>query len=167
MYDKSICLAKNNDAQQIAQVHVASWKETYTGIIHQEILDALDVEQKTMLWEQILSDSNHHVLVYIHNQKIMGFLDGYLNLENDIAEIRAFYLLKEIQKQGLGRELFQQFYQIALNHSYGSIRLEVFNKNSSRFFYEKLGAQCIGEEALPEFGEGIIELFYQWNLNRL
>ena len=93
-----------------------------------------------------------------------GFLDGYLNPESNIAEILAFYLLKEVQKQGIGRELFQKFYQCALNQGYAFIRLEVFNKNPSRFFYEKMGAQLINEAELPEFGLGITELLYQWKL---
>ncbi|EXB95451.1 acetyltransferase family protein [Acinetobacter baumannii 400834] len=93
-----------------------------------------------------------------------GFLDGYLNPENNIAEIRAFYLLREIQRKGVGRALFQKFYQCALNQGYAFIRLEVFNKNPSRFFYEKMGAKLTGEAELPEFGLGITELFYEWQL---
>ncbi|MFX6479630.1 hypothetical protein ABTG05_12900, partial [Acinetobacter baumannii] len=52
----------------------------------------------------------------------------------------------------------------ALNQGYAFIRLEVFNKNPSRFFYEKMGAKLTGEAELPEFGLGIIELFYEWQL---
>lgn len=75
-----------------------------------------------------------------------------------------FYLLREVQKQGIGRELFQNFYQCALNQGYSFIRLEVFNKNPSQFFYEKMGAKIIGETELPEFGFEITELLYQWKL---
>lgn len=95
---------------------------------------------------------------------VKGFLAGYLNPENNIAEILAFYLLEEIQRQGIGRDLFQNFYQCALNQGYAFIRLDVFNKNPSRFFYEKMGAKIIGETELPEFGFEITELLYQWEL---
>ncbi|NUF12146.1 GNAT family N-acetyltransferase, partial [Acinetobacter oleivorans] len=95
---------------------------------------------------------------------VKGFLDGYLNPENNIAEILAFYLLREVQKQGIGCELFQKFYQCALNQSYAFIRLEVFNKNPSRFFYEKMGAKIISETELLELGFEITELLYQWEL---
>ncbi len=37
-------------------------------------------------------------------------------------------------------------------------------KNPSRFFYEKMGAKLTGEAELPEFGLGITELFYEWQL---
>lgn len=159
-----IRIASLKDALSIAEVHVQGWKETYTGIIKQEILDELKILDKELLWKEIAKSPDHKLFVYTENGAVKGFLDGYLNPENNIAEIMAFYLLKEVQKQGMGRELFQKFYQCALNQEYGFIRLEVFNKNPSRFFYEKMGAKIIGETELPEFGFEITELLYQWKL---
>lgn len=162
--DMDIRIASLKDALSIAEVHVHGWKETYTGIIKQEILDELKILDKELLWKEIAKSPDHKLFVYTENGAVKGFLDGYLNPENNIAEIMAFYLLKEVQKQGMGRELFQKFYQCALNQGYGFIRLEVFNKNPSRFFYEKMGAKIIGETELPEFGFEITELLYQWKL---
>ncbi|NUG22962.1 GNAT family N-acetyltransferase [Acinetobacter lactucae] len=162
--EREIRIATLDDALSIAEVHVNGWKETYTGMLKQEILDELKVLDKELLWKEIATSPNHKLFIYTEKGVVKGFLDGYLNPENNIAEILAFYLLKEIQKHGIGRELFQKFYQCALNQGYGFIRLEVFNKNPSRFFYEKMGAKLIGETELPEFGPEITELFYQWEL---
>lgn len=162
--DTDIRIATFKDALSIAEVHVQGWKETYTGMVKQEILDELNVLDKEQLWKEISRSPNHKLFIYTENGVVKGFLDGYLNPENNVAEILAFYLLKEVQKQGIGRELFQKFYQCALNQGYAFIRLEVFNKNPSRFFYEKMGAKLIAEAELPEFGFGITELLYQWEL---
>ncbi|MBU3084941.1 GNAT family N-acetyltransferase [Acinetobacter seifertii] len=162
--DTDIRIATFKDALSIAEVHVQAWKETYTGMVKQEILDELNVLDKEQLWKEISRSLNHKLFIYTENGVVKGFLDGYLNPENNVAEILAFYLLKEVQKQGVGRELFQKFYQCALNQGYAFIRLEVFNKNPSRFFYEKMGAKLIGEAEPPEFGFGITELLYQWEL---
>ncbi|MDK4791807.1 MULTISPECIES: GNAT family N-acetyltransferase [Acinetobacter] len=162
--DTDIRIATFKDALSIAEVHVQAWKETYTGMVKQEILDELNVLDKEQLWKEISRSPNHMLFIYTENGVVKGFLDGYLNPENNVAEILAFYLLKEVQKQGIGRELFQKFYQCALNQGYAFIRLEVFNKNPSRFFYEKMGAKLIAEAELPEFGFGITELLYQWEL---
>ncbi|WP_151741746.1 GNAT family N-acetyltransferase [Acinetobacter seifertii] len=162
--DTDIRIATFKDALSIAEVHVQGWKETYTGMVKQEILDELNVLDKEQLWKEISRSPNHKLFIYTENGVVKGFLDGYLNPENNVAEILAFYLLKEVQKQGIGRELFQKFYQCALNQGYAFIRLEVFNKNPSRFFYEKIGAKLIAEAELPEFGFGITELLYQWEL---
>lgn len=132
--------------------------------LSKKYLDELNVLDKEQLWKEISRSPNHKLFIYTENGVVKGFLDGYLNPENNVAEILAFYLLKEVQKQGVGRELFQKFYQCALNQGYAFIRLEVFNKNPSRFFYEKMGAKLIGEAEPPEFGFGITELLYQWEL---
>lgn len=162
--DTDIRIASFKDVLSIAEVHVQGWKETYTGMLKQEILDELTVLDKEQLWEEISRSPDHKLFVYTENGIVKGFLDGYLNPENNMAQILAFYLLAEIQRQGVGRELFQKFYQCALNQGYAFIRLDVFNKNPSRFFYEKMGAKLIGETELPEFGFGITELLYQWEL---
>ncbi|OUC65543.1 GNAT family N-acetyltransferase [Acinetobacter seifertii] len=162
--DTDIRIATFKDALSIAEVHVQGWKETYTGMVKQEILDELNVLDKEQLWKEISRSPDHKLFIYTENGVVKGFLDGYLNPENNVAEILAFYLLREVQKQGIGRELFQKFYQCALNQGCAFIRLEVFNKNPSRFFYEKMGAKLIDEAELPEFGLGITELLYQWEL---
>lgn len=162
--DTDIRIATFKDALSIAEVHVQGWKETYIGMVKQEILDELNVLDKEQLWKEISRSPDHQLFIYTENGVVKGFLDGYLNPENNVAEILAFYLLKEVQKQGIGRELFQKFYQCVLNQGYAFIRLEVFNKNPSRFFYEKMGAKLIAEAELPEFGFGITELLYQWEL---
>ena len=162
--EREIRIATFKDSLSIAEVHVQCWKETYTGMLKQEILDELKVLDKELLWKEIAKSPDHKLFIYTENGMVKGFLDGYLSPENNTAEILAFYLLKEIQRQGIGRELFQKFYQCALNQGYAFIRLEVFNKNPSRFFYEKMGAKIIGESELPEFGFEITELFYQWEL---
>jgi len=42
-------MATVEDISQIAAVHVQSWRESYQGIIKQEILDELSVEQRAAL----------------------------------------------------------------------------------------------------------------------
>lgn len=73
-----IRLATQADITQIAAVHVQSWRETYQGLVKSEILAALNVAQKIQIWTQVFQDDNHCLLVYEKDQKILGFLDGYL-----------------------------------------------------------------------------------------
>ena len=44
--------------------------------------------------------------------------------------------------------------------------VEAFESQKSKMekMYEKMGAKLIGEAELPEFGEDITELLYQWEL---
>ncbi|WP_089606018.1 GNAT family N-acetyltransferase [Acinetobacter piscicola] len=159
-----IRIAVANDAQQIAEIHVQSWKETYTGIIKPEVLNNLSVPKRLTLWQQIIPDPDHQLFVYEKNGRILGFLDGYLNPNSNIAEIRAFYLLKNIQGEGVGRAMFETFHQLVHPKQHSILRLEVINKNPSRYFYEKMGGKAVGEDDASDLGEGITEVFYQWDI---
>ena len=97
--DTDIRIASFKDALSIAEVHVQSWKETYTGMIKQEILNELNVLDKQQLWKEISRSPDHKLFIYTENGVVKGFLDGYLNPENNIAEIRAFYLLRNSKKR--------------------------------------------------------------------
>lgn len=153
-----------NDAQQIAEIHVQSWKESYTGILNQDVLDALSIPKRLMLWEQLIPHPDHQLFVYEKDGRILGFLDGYLNPNHDIAEIRAFYLLKSVQDVGIGRAMFEKFYQLVHPQQHSILRLEVINKNPSRYFYEKMGGKAVGEQDASDLGDGITEVFYQWDM---
>ena len=156
--------AQVNDATQIAQVHVQSWHETYQDMVRPDILANLDVTQKTVLWTQLLQDQHHHIWVYEHDQKILGFLDAYLPEQHAVAEIKAFYLLKVIQKQGIGRKLFENVYQMIDSHKYQRLILDVFEQNPSRYFYEKLGATVYQVEDASDYGAGLQIYHYQWEI---
>lgn len=159
-----IRLATQADITQIAAVHVQSWRETYQGLAKSEILATLNVVQKIHIWTQVFQDDNHCLLVYEKDQKILGFLDGYLPKQKRTAEIRAFYLLKSIQKQGIGRELFKRFYQCIDVEKYDALTLEVFDQNPSRYFYEKLGATLVQVEDAENYGDGLKICHYQWKI---
>jgi GNAT superfamily N-acetyltransferase len=43
------------DAGPIARVHIASWRAAYVGLIPQDFLDAMDVEDRRLRWEGIFA----------------------------------------------------------------------------------------------------------------
>lgn len=88
--NSDIRIASFNDALSIAEVHVQGWKETYAGMVKQEILDELNVLDKEQLWKEISRSPDHKLFIYTENGVVKGFLDGYLNPESNIAEILAF-----------------------------------------------------------------------------
>ena len=45
--------AVNEDAKQIAVVHVDSWRTTYTGIVADAYLESLTYESKEKMWRTI------------------------------------------------------------------------------------------------------------------
>jgi hypothetical protein len=60
------------DAEAIAAVHVASWRAAYRGLIDQEVLDRLSVEQRAQAHRALLADASspHRVLVCERGERI-------------------------------------------------------------------------------------------------
>lgn len=150
------------DVSVIAQVHVKSWQETYEHIVHPHILAEYNVNKRIELWSQVLRLKNHIVLVAIDDGRIQGFIDVSLNEEKGIAKIMALYLLKNAQKKGLGKALFEQALQDVHPMQYPQILLNVYNQNPACQFYEHMGGQCVAEEDASEEGEKLKVLHYLW-----
>ena len=54
--------AKVSDANSIAKVHVESWKTTYQGVLPDDTLSKLSVENQAKLWRTSLSDPKIKIL---------------------------------------------------------------------------------------------------------
>ena len=150
------------DVAAIAQVHVQSWMETYSGMVYPHIMAEQDIEKRLQLWSQVLKLNNHIVLVYASENQIQGFIDVSLNEEKGVAKIMALYVLKVAQKQGIGRALFEQALQDVHPMQYPQILLNVYDHNPACQFYEHLGGTCIATEDASEEGENLKVLHYLW-----
>ncbi|NHB56433.1 GNAT family N-acetyltransferase [Acinetobacter sp. 194] len=149
------------DALQIARVHVQSWHETYSGIVHQHILNQLNAHDKARLWSQVLKDDQQHILVFEENSEIKGFADFYFNAKEQFGEIRAIYLLKMIHGRGIGLSLMQQGFKWFQQHDCQKIYVDVFDQNPSRFFYERFGAKSIHSEDAKDYGDTLKIVRYE------
>ena len=72
--------AKPEDALAIAEVHIASWRTTYPGIMPQEHLDALSLtEYEQLWWGRLRFAGLNQPLVSVaetSNKQIVGFVSG-------------------------------------------------------------------------------------------
>ncbi|OAZ65445.1 GNAT family N-acetyltransferase [Bacillus licheniformis] len=77
--------AKVSDANSIAKVHVESWKTTYQGVLPDDTLSKLSVENQAKLWRTSLSDPKNQDIVYVAEEtdgKIIGFASGGPNRDH-------------------------------------------------------------------------------------
>ena len=163
--------AMKDDASGIAKVHVKSWQETYQGIVSQDYLDSLKVDDREPLWEKSLSQSadTSPVFVAVNSEgEIVGFAsfgkERSGKYEAD-GELYAIYILKEYQRGKLGLRLLQA----GLNEMQSkSMLVWVLADNESRKFYESLKPQKAGEEVVKIAGKEFLEMAYVWKeLNNL
>jgi ribosomal protein S18 acetylase RimI-like enzyme len=160
--------ATKDDASGIAKVHVRSWQETYQGMISQDYLDSLKVEDRKPLWEKSLSESadTSPVFVAVNPEgEIVGFASvgkersGKFNAD---GELYAIYILKEYQRGKLGLRLLLAGLDDLLKQDYESMLVWVLADNESRKFYESLQPQKAGEEVVKIAGKEYIEVAYIW-----
>jgi RimJ/RimL family protein N-acetyltransferase len=141
----SIRPARAADAQAIAEVHVATWRAAYRGLLPQALLDGLSVQQRASSWRSILLAANDQTLVAIDGptEQIIGFVTVGVSRDNDtsdtVAELRAIYLHPSHWDTGLGRRLHDAGLDL-LSEPFTEVSLWVLDSNSrARRFYERLG----------------------------
>ncbi|MGB8212295.1 MAG: GNAT family N-acetyltransferase [Anaerolineales bacterium] len=165
----TIRLARSEDAPGIAKVHVDSWRTTYKGLIADEFLAALSHEQRTLYWTQNLADPPSASFVYIAETRpgeIVGFVSAGPEGQGDPnyrGEIYAIYLLNQVQRQGVGRELIHIAMQELCERSFSSMLLWVLKDNlPAREFYQAVGGELLREKPIEIGGQTLIEVAYGW-----
>lgn len=153
------------DVEGIAKVHINSWKSTYKGIISDDFLGKLNNESGIKRWRERLENPSEKYRILIaeeDKQQIIGFIDGGKNRgESDKyeAELYSFYLLRDVQKQGIGREMLRAFAEELKNEGFFNMIVWVLKDNPARTFYETMGrmyldAKCIEELSVEEVSYG-------------
>ena len=159
-----IRLAKIEDIQEIAKIHITSWKETYLDIVKDEILDQLSFDESFKLWSAVINDPLQKIYVYEKNQQVLGFADFYFPKQDVVGEIRALYLLKQIQGLGIGRQFIEVGFDVFRKLNFKFVEVDVFNKNHNRGFYECLGGVFVEAFDADDYGEGLKDYRYRYML---
>jgi ribosomal protein S18 acetylase RimI-like enzyme len=163
----SIRGANLTDAEAVAKVHVASWRESYEGIVPKAVLDTLSVAERTERWRGILAKAGHQSL-YVAEQEgtLVGFAQGGGNLSDELGqerELYAIYLLSRVKWQGIGRRLLRTLVDDFIRQGANSASLWVFKENhSARRFYERLGARLVVEKVNNRWDCELIDCGYIW-----
>ena len=154
------------DVEGIAKVHINSWKSTYKGIIPDDFLGKLNIESGIKRWRERLENPSEKYRILIaedDKQQIIGFIDGGNNRgESDTydAELYSFYLLEEVQKQGIGREMLRAFAEELKNEGFFNLIVWVLKDNPARTFYENMGEKYLESKCLEELS--VEEVSYGW-----
>ena len=184
--------AVDSDARGIAQVHIDSWRSTYTGIVPAEHLAGLDYDEREKRWHPLLADRRQNAFVAEDRDgRIIGFASGgpersgappasgTASCTDDpqiasegseeatapeySAELYAIYLFESGQRQGVGRRLVAALCSWFLSQGWRSMLTWVLTDNPSRNFYEALGGEEVRMETITIGGTELTEVAYGWS----
>lgn len=137
--------AARGDAEALATVHVAAWRETYRGIVADGYLDRMSVARRAGRWRQslLVPRPGVSILVMEDADGLAGFGMAGPQREDDRpaeAEVYSLYLLRRVQGRGWGRRLMAMLATRMQAWGAGSLDLWVLEGNRDAVaFYERLG----------------------------
>lgn len=101
------------DAPAIADIYITSWQSTYAGIIPDNLLQSLSVNQQTEEWSQQIVRDSRTVSVAEHAGNIVGFAYLDKNRDEDLKnekltpiELYDLYFHPSATRQGLGTQMW-------------------------------------------------------------
>ena len=155
--------ATPDDARAIAEVQVKTWRAAYVGVMPQEVLDGLDVDERAEAWGHWLSIETSAQFVAERSGARIGFVSaGPCLLEEESGEVYAIYVRPEAWGTGSGWALMDA--AVAwLAHRWREAILWVAEENPwARRFYERYGwvaEHTRVEEVVP--GAEVPEVLYR------
>lgn len=119
-----------------------------------------------MLHETLVNQTIIYVAEY-EDEKIIGYIIGGKNryiekFPEYEGELYAIYLLEEYQGKGVGRSLVCELVGGLKEQEIRTMIVQVLKENSSKLFYQRLGAICIDEVYLEISNKKLVEKVYGW-----
>lgn len=160
--------ARPADAAAIARVQVEAWHTTFRGILPEDFLAGITLEDRLPRWEKELSDTPRGESVFVAETaagEVVGFASCGPERDADPdfdGELYAIYILEEFQRAGLGRRLALAAAERLAASGLRSVLIWALEVNGAgRRFYEKYGGRAVrsgeierGPYRLPTVGYG-------------
>lgn len=161
--------AKISDIESIAEIKVTGWQSAYKGIIDEEYLASMSVDEQIKVIGNYSLDS---IFVAEKDGEVVAFCRFYdynkpVYEDKEIdCEIREIYVKPDIKRQGIGSKLFTFTMDYFRQNDKKKLYLGVFKENyNARSFYEKMGGNVQGEGDMAIGGKHYPTVSYTFNLS--
>jgi ribosomal protein S18 acetylase RimI-like enzyme len=157
----------SGDGFAIARVNVESWQTAYKGLLPDEALAALSVEERALGWLRRLQNAeppSFTCVAEIEGQ-IVGFVAGGAEREGDPlykGEVYAIYLLPAYQRRGIGGALLREGAVRLVQSGFESMLVWMLAGNPASRFYEAMGGQALRTEPFKIVGVMREKIAYGW-----
>ena len=162
------------DAAAIARIQVASWRATYRGIIDEQALSGLSVDDKQAYWLQwfLRSEPSRFMRVIDDDARAVGFAvagpaRGQPARPIDlpaVGEIYVLYLSPGVHRRGWGTQLVQSMARGLRRRGLESLVMWVLQRNHGACrFYEALGGTAAYRRRTAVGRQHLVEVGYVWD----
>lgn len=136
------------DCAAVAHVVTVAWNETYRGIVPDEFLDSLylnENERAQNSYNSFNENENHQYVLEIDNN-IVGFVNVGSSDESEYdncGEIYAIYIINGYKGNGFGKKLIEMGIKELKNMGYNKMVIGCLDGNPSNEFYKHIGGKYI------------------------
>ena len=162
--------SQKSDCKPITEFITKAWNETYKGIINDEFLEGMKNTEERRYTNAINNYNDKTNMQYIikDNNRIIGFLKlsktDNNEEENDCLELQSLYVLKEFQKNNLGKKLINKAFEEAKKMGYKELIVGCLEGNDSNGFYKKMGGEFIKKREFKLQNQTLYENVYRYKL---
>lgn len=156
------------DAEALGHVHVASWRETYRGLLPDAYLARMSEAAHIRRFAQALlhPGPDDVILAAVSRWGVVGYAQGGPSRRgrSGEAEVATLYLLKQAQNRGVGARLMTETARALAARGATALVVSVLRDNvAARGFYEHLGGAPEPSRLEPGPGGGLLhEVAYAW-----
>jgi ribosomal protein S18 acetylase RimI-like enzyme len=154
------------DAAALANVHIASWRETYAGLLPAADLARMSAPVHARRFRrQLASGQSDEVCLAAEGRNgLVGYCAGHRRAGWPLAEVSTLYVLRSAQNVGLGRKLLSSTARTLQAGGARGLRLWVLSSNDrAKGFYRRLGGEQGAERAVTGWGGGLRETAFLWS----
>lgn len=139
--------ATAEDCYSIAELKGIVWNTTYKGIYSDEKLKGYDVKKNGQIIRNIVHNLEVEIYVATDEDRIVGFMTcgkPYKPFEHYKQEVGLLYILKEYQKQGIGKGFLEIARKQVKEAGYNKFMVAVNSQNANAIqFYLAMGGKII------------------------
>lgn len=164
--------ARTADAVGIGDVHVASWRSTYAGVLPEPVLTGLSAQHQAGYYDRVIRAGGVvHVAVASGADAgeaggtiVVGFITARRRRRGGLAEgeIETLYVLDDYRERGLGRQLLGAAAAHLAAKGCNSAFVWVLADNPSRWFYARMGGRHVADGTVGVGGAQVPQAAYRW-----
>ena len=135
--------ANAEDMELIANLYVMNWKKTYVGLLPDNFLNGLTVNDGINKWQEYLTKEKHRIFVAYENENFLGFSACKEDEElKNCLYLDSLHVSETSRGKGVGTKLINTVGSYAYIKGYEHMSICIVKGNDkAKRIYEKMGAK--------------------------